>query len=67
MIAGAVSIPIGYVLSFLFLQNFVDRVGNGFVSALGCFLFLLSIGLLVILSQTWRASRENPVHSLRTE
>lgn len=67
IIAGAIAIPIGYTMSFLFLQNFVNRVGNGFVSAIACFLFLLSIGLLVIFSQTWRASRENPVSSLRTE
>jgi len=67
VIAGAIALPIGYTLSVLFLQNFVDRIGNGFVSALACFLFLLSVGLSVILSQTWRASRENPVHSLRTE
>jgi putative ABC transport system permease protein len=67
VIAGAIAIPIGYTLSFLFLQNFVDRVGNGLGSALACFLFLLSAGLLVIFSQTWRAARENPVHSLRTE
>lgn len=67
VIAGVIAVPIGYTLSILFLQNFVERVGNGFVSAVGCFLFLLSVGLLVILSQTWRASRENPVNSLRTE
>ncbi|MBN9383954.1 MAG: ABC transporter permease [Chitinophagaceae bacterium] len=66
-IAGFIAIPIGYTMSFLFLQNFVDRVGNGFFSAIACFLFLLSIGLLVIFSQTYRASRENPVASLRTE
>lgn len=67
VIAGAIALPIGYTLSYLFLQNFADRVGNGFGSALVCFLFLLSVGLLVIFSQTWRASRENPVNSLRTE
>ena len=51
----------------LFLQNFANRVGNGFFSALGCFLFLLSIGLIAILSQTWPGSLENPVNHLRTE
>ena len=67
LIAGLIAVPIGYTMSILFLQNFVDRVGNGFVSAIACFLFLLCIGLVTILSQTWRASRTNPVESLRTE
>jgi putative ABC transport system permease protein len=67
MISGAIAVPIGYTLSFLFLQNFVLRVGNGLLNAIACFLFLLSVGLVTIFSQTYRASLENPVHSLRTE
>jgi putative ABC transport system permease protein len=67
LIAGFIAIPIGYTMSILFLQNFVSRVGSGLVSAISCFLFLLFIGLITILSQTWRASRANPADSLRTE
>lgn len=67
VIAGAIAVPVGYTLSFLFLQNFVERVGYGFFSAIGCFVFLLSIGLFTIMSQTYKASLENPVKSLRTE
>ena len=66
-IAGAIAIPIGYTFSFLFLQNFVIRVGYGLFSAIACFVFLLSIGLFTIISQTYKASCENPVKSLRTE
>lgn len=67
LIAGVIAVPIGYTMSVLFLQNFVHRVGNGLVGAIACFLFLLFIGLITILSQTWRASLANPVDSLRTE
>jgi putative ABC transport system permease protein len=67
LIAGVIAVPIGYTMSALFLQNFVSRVGSGLVSAIACFLFLLIIGLITVLSQTWRASRANPVESLRTE
>jgi putative ABC transport system permease protein len=66
-IAGAIAIPVGYTLSFFFLQNFVNRVGYGLFSAIACFIFLLFIGLFTIMSQTYQASGENPVKSLRTE
>ncbi|HVU54801.1 MAG TPA: ABC transporter permease [Puia sp.] len=67
LIAGAIAVPIGYTMSIFFLQNFVQRVGNGLLCAIACFLFLLLMGLITILSQTWRASLANPVDSLRTE
>ena len=66
-IAGVIAVPIGYTLSFFFLMNFTNRVGYGLAAAMGCFLFLLSIGLVTVISQTYKASRENPVNSLRTE
>ena len=66
-IAGLIAMPLGYTASFLFLQNFVNRISFGFGSVLVCFLFLLSIGLITILSQTYKAAMENPVKSLRTE
>jgi putative ABC transport system permease protein len=66
-IAGLVAMPVGYVLSFLFLQNFADRVGFGAGSVLFCFSILLIIGLVAIISQTYKAAIENPAKSLRTE
>ncbi|MEO8764980.1 MAG: ABC transporter permease [Ginsengibacter sp.] len=66
-IAGLISVPIGYTFSVLFLRNFTERVGYGLPAALACFVFLLLIGLVTIMSQTIKASRANPVKSLRTE
>lgn len=66
-IAGLVAMPVGYTLSFLFLQNFADRVGFGAGSVLFCFSILLIIGLVTIVSQTYQAAIENPAKSLRAE
>lgn len=66
-IAGLIAVPIGYILSFLFLQNFAERVRFGFGSVMLCFFILLIIGLVTIISQTYKAAVENPVKSLRTE
>ena len=67
VIAGFIAVPAGYTVGFFFLQNFTNRVGYGIISALACFCFLLLIGLFTIISQTYQASLENPVKSLRTE
>jgi len=48
-------------------MNFVLRAGHGFLAAVLCFILLLSIGLVTIISQTYRASKENPVKSLKVE
>jgi putative ABC transport system permease protein len=66
-IAGYIAVPIGFTLSRLFLQNFVDRVSFGIGSVLFCFSILLIIGLTTIISQTYRAATENPAKSLRAE
>jgi len=67
LISGCISLPIGYVLSILFLQNFANRSSFGIVHLLACFGFLLTIGAITILSQTWKAATENPALNLRTE
>ncbi len=67
LIAGLIAMPIGYTASFVFLQNFANKVPFGIDSLLVCFLFLLLIGLTTILSQTFKASSENPVKNLRSE
>jgi putative ABC transport system permease protein len=67
VISGFIAIPVGYILSFVFLQNFASRVSFGIGSALTCFFFLLVIGLITIISQTFRASTVNPVKNLRVE
>jgi putative ABC transport system permease protein len=55
------------VLSNLFLTNFVNRITLGMWELVVCFAFLLGIGLITILSQTWKASLENPSRNLRSE
>ena len=67
VISGLIAMPVGYILSFFFLQNFANRVPFGIGTLLLSFLFLLSIGLLTILSQTYKASSANPVKNLRNE
>lgn len=67
IIAGLIAMPIGFIISFLFLQNFVNRIPFGFTEILVCFLFLFCIGLLTIISQTYKAASENPAKNLRTE
>ena len=66
-IAGLIAMPLGYIAGFLFLQNFAQRVTFGPGTALLCFLFLLAIGLITIISQTYKAALENPVKNLRSE
>ena len=66
-IAGAIGVPIGYVMSYLFQQNFVVRAGHGFLAALSCFVVLLVIGLVTVISQTYRAAMENPARNLAVE
>lgn len=67
LIAGAISMPVGWILSKLFLQNFVLRSSFGFGSIVLCFLFLLGVGLFTIISQTLKAAAANPVNALRSE
>jgi len=67
LISGCISLPLGYVLSILFLQNFANRSSFGILHLLACFGFLLTIGIVTILSQTWKAAMENPAFNLRVE
>lgn len=67
VIAGVIAIPTGYVLSSFFLMNFANRISMGAGSLLMVFTFLLFIGLVMIISQTFRASIQNPVKNLRND
>jgi putative ABC transport system permease protein len=66
-LAGAIGVPIGYVMSYLFQQNFVTRAGYGLLAALSCFALLLIIGLATVISQTYQAAMENPAKNLAAE
>lgn len=67
LISGFIALPLGYVLSYFFLQNFANRSNFGIIHLLSCFLFLLCIGMFTIISQTWRAASANPADHLRME
>lgn len=67
VISGVIALPIGYLLSALFLMNFVNRVNITVLDLMFCFMILLGVGLITILSQTWKASLENPSKNLRSE
>jgi putative ABC transport system permease protein len=67
LISGAIAIPVSYVLSELFLWNFANRIQFALWIPAVSFFFLLTIGLSMILSQTYKASSENPVKNLRSE
>ncbi|MGX5819169.1 ABC transporter permease [Chitinophaga lutea] len=67
VISACIALPVGYVISRLFLQNFALRVSFGLGGILLCFGLLLAISLLTILTQTWRAAQANPADTLKAE
>ncbi len=66
-IAVVIGAPLSYVVNNLWLQKFPNRVEFGFGTVFTGTVILLALGLLTIGSQTIRASRTNPVESLRTD
>ncbi len=67
LIAGLIAMPVGYIASFIFLQNFANRVPLGPGTLLLCFSALLSIGLITIFSNTYKAASANPAKNLHAE
>jgi putative ABC transport system permease protein len=67
LIAAAIALPIGYALSHWFLMNFANQVSFGIIDLVISFMTLLAIGLIIILSQTWKVSVENPAKNLRND
>jgi putative ABC transport system permease protein len=59
--------PLSYMANNIWLQNFPNRVDFGLGTLLLGSAILLMLGLITIGSQTLRASRSNPVKSLRME
>jgi putative ABC transport system permease protein len=66
-IAIVIGAPLSYIVNNLWLQKFPNRVEFGFGTVFIGTVILLVLGLLTIGSQTIRASRTNPVESLRTD
>ncbi|GAO43077.1 ABC transporter permease [Flavihumibacter petaseus] len=67
LLSGLIAMPLGWILAQLFLQNFPLRINFSFGKLLACFLFLFSIGLFTIISQTWRAAVANPAGKLKAD
>ena len=67
LIAIAIAAPLSYTLNTLWLRKFPNRVDFGWGTVLLGTGIILALGLLTIASQTIRASRLNPVESLRSD
>jgi putative ABC transport system permease protein len=67
MIAIAIAAPLSYTLNTMWLRKFPNRVEFGWGTVLLGTGIILALGLLTIASQTIRASRLNPVESLRAD
>lgn len=67
ILSGLIALPVAYLLSRLFLMNFVNQTSLDVLDLLACFSVLLIAGLITVLSQTWKASLENPSQNLRSE
>lgn len=66
-IAGCIALPIGYLLSFFFLNIFANRISIGADILLISFAGMLLIALMTIITQIYRVAIDNPVNSLRSE
>jgi putative ABC transport system permease protein len=66
-ISIAVGAPLSYFVNNLWLQEFPNRVEFGWSTVLIGTSLLLLLGILTIGSQTLRASKSNPVDSLKME
>jgi putative ABC transport system permease protein len=67
LIAIVIAAPLSYTLNTMWLRKFPNRVEFGWGTVLLGTGIILALGLLTIASQTIRASRLNPVESLRSE
>ncbi|HPM32190.1 MAG TPA: ABC transporter permease [Chryseolinea sp.] len=67
LISIGIGAPLSYFVSNLWLQEFPNRVEFGWTTVLIGTCVLLVLGLLTIGSQTLRASKSNPVDSLKMD
>jgi putative ABC transport system permease protein len=63
----AIAAPLSYILNEMWLRVFPNRVEFGWGTVLLGTMVMLVLGLVTIGSQTVRASRRNPVESLKVE
>lgn len=67
LLAVCIGVPLSYFVNNLWLQKLTTRVEFGAGTALTGVGILLSLGVITIASQTFRASKTNPVNSLKSE
>ncbi len=67
LIANLIAWPAAWYVMHLWLQNFAYKIRLSPIIFLISALFMLSIVLITIFIQTWKAARSNPVESLRYE
>jgi putative ABC transport system permease protein len=66
-IAGAIALPVGYLLGFFFLNIFANRITIGIDILLISFSVMLLVAIITIGTQIYRVAIANPVNSLRSE
>jgi len=66
-IAGAIALPVAYLLGYFFLNIFANRITIGIDLLLISFGAMLLVALLTIGAQIYRVAIANPVNSLRSE
>jgi putative ABC transport system permease protein len=66
-IAVLIATPLAYFINSMWLDFFANRVRISPLILLMSVAILLIISFLIVLSQSWRAAKTNPVKSLRAE
>jgi putative ABC transport system permease protein len=67
VISIAIASPLVYYINNIWLQNFANRIDYGFGIIFTGSLIMLLLGIFTIGTQTMRASKSNPVDTLRME
>jgi putative ABC transport system permease protein len=65
--ASALGLPVAYYIGYNMLNEYAHRIELSAGLFISCFLIMFVIGVVTILSQTYRVSYVNPVDSLRSE
>ncbi len=66
-VAVLIATPIAYIINNMWLNFFPSRVNISPAILFSCIAVLVFISFMIVFSQGWRASKINPVKSLRTE
>ncbi|HMG94588.1 MAG TPA: FtsX-like permease family protein [Chryseolinea sp.] len=67
LVSVFIGAPLSYFVNILWLQKFPNRVDFGMGTLLSGIFIMMVLGLLTIGSQTIRASKSNPIDSIKNE